>query len=52
VVEDCSSALELNNAYLKVLVRRSQALEALEKYDEALSGESTGYPLRASLSQI
>jgi tetratricopeptide (TPR) repeat protein len=37
VVDDCSSALELNDTYLKVLVRRSQALESLEKYDEALS---------------
>ena len=39
MIADCSSALELNNAYTKVLMRRCQAFEALEKYDEALAGE-------------
>ncbi len=37
VIADCSSALELNSSYLKVLVRRSQSYEALEQYDEALA---------------
>ena len=32
-------ALELEASYLKVWVRRAQAHEALEKYEEALEGE-------------
>lgn len=38
VIDDCSSALQLNTTYVKVLSRRSQAYEKLEKYDESLSG--------------
>lgn len=38
VVADCSSALELNHNYTKVLMRRCQAYEAMERYDEALAG--------------
>lgn len=36
VVEDCTLALEAKEAYVKVLVRRMQALERLERTDEAL----------------
>ncbi len=32
------SALELEPAYLKAILRRAQASEALEKYDDALNG--------------
>lgn len=38
VVADCSNALKLNENYLKVLMRRCQAYESLEKYDDAISG--------------
>lgn len=37
VIADCTSALDLNCNYTKVLMRRCQAFEALEKYDEALA---------------
>ena len=37
VVVDCTQALELNPAYVKVLQRRLQALEKLERLDEALA---------------
>ena len=38
VVDDCTAALQLNETYVKVLSRRSQAYEKLEKYDESLAG--------------
>ncbi|KAI0739404.1 ADP/ATP carrier receptor [Daedaleopsis nitida] len=36
VVEDCDAALALDRKYLKALNRRATALEALERYEEAL----------------
>mmetsp|Transcript_289 Transcript_289/g.523 ORF Transcript_289/g.523 Transcript_289/m.523 type:complete len:240 (-) Transcript_289:95-814(-) len=36
VVTDCSIALELNDTYVKVLMRRAQAYEVQEKYEEAI----------------
>lgn len=36
VVDDCTKALELKPDYLKAVVRRAQANEALEKYEDAL----------------
>lgn len=41
VIADCSSSIHLNMNYTKVIVRRAQAYEALEKYDEALTGYSS-----------
>lgn len=38
VVADCNSALEKKPDYLKVLARRMQAYEKIEKYEEALTG--------------
>lgn len=38
VIEDCSAALERKPDYVKVLARRSQAQEKLDKIDEALAG--------------
>lgn len=37
VIADCSSALDLNPQYTKVLMRRCLAFEATEKFDEALA---------------
>jgi len=34
--EDCTSALKLNPNHIKALIRRAQALESLEKYEDAL----------------
>ena len=39
VVEDCNTALSFDKKYLKALNRRAMALEALEKWEEALRGE-------------
>jgi tetratricopeptide (TPR) repeat protein len=36
VVDDCSSSLEINGDYVKVLMRRSQAYEKLTKPEDAL----------------
>ncbi|KAH9504475.1 Mitochondrial import receptor subunit TOM70 [Bulinus truncatus] len=36
VIQDCTSALQLNPKYSKALARRSKAYEVLEKYREAL----------------
>ena len=38
VVEDCDEALKLDSRYVKALNRRATALEALERYEEALRG--------------
>lgn len=38
VVEDCDKALALDKKYVKALNRRATALEALERYEEALRG--------------
>lgn len=36
VVQDCDEALKLDSRYLKAMNRRATALEALERYEEAL----------------
>jgi len=52
VVEDCDAALKLDANYVKALNRRATALEALERYQEALRGKkcfisaNVGYTLR------
>lgn len=38
VVEDCDKALALDKKYVKALNRRATALEALERYQDALRG--------------
>lgn len=38
VVEDCDAALALDKHYVKALNRRANALEALERYEEASRG--------------
>jgi import receptor subunit TOM70 len=38
VVADCDQALKLDSRYVKALNRRATALEALERYEEALQG--------------
>jgi len=38
VIDDCTYALTLDNKYVKALNRRAGALEALERYQEALRG--------------
>ena len=40
VIEDCTAALALKPDYVKVIARRMLAHEKLEKYEEALAGES------------
>jgi import receptor subunit TOM70 len=41
VLEDCTKSLELKPDYVKVLIRRSQACEKLNKMDEACRGQSS-----------
>jgi tetratricopeptide (TPR) repeat protein len=40
VIEDCTAAVALKPGYVKVLARRMQANEKLEKYEDALTGRS------------
>uniref|UniRef100_K4AH28 Uncharacterized protein n=1 Tax=Setaria italica TaxID=4555 RepID=K4AH28_SETIT len=37
-IKECTKALELNPSYLKALLRRAEAHEKLEHYDEAIAG--------------
>ncbi len=37
-IEDCNSALELKPDYVKVILRRMQTYEKVEKYEDALAG--------------
>lgn len=39
VIEDCGAALELKADYIKVIIRRMQAYEKLDKIEEALAGQ-------------
>ena len=41
VVQDCDEAIKLDAKYVKALNRRAIALESLERYQEALRGETT-----------
>lgn len=43
VVKDCDEALRLDSNYVKALNRRAVALEGLERYEEALRGQSFLY---------
>ena len=52
VVEDCTRALELKPDYLKVVVRRMQAYEKLDRVDEALSDAKLVQQLDASFPRI
>lgn len=38
-IKECTKALELNPSYLKALVRRGEAHEKLEHFEEAIAGE-------------
>ena len=52
VVDDCSSALELNADYVKVLMRRSQAYEKLSKQEDALADAKKVMELDPSFPKI
>ena len=49
VVADCDDALKLDARYVKALNRRATALEALERFEEALRGASSANRKRLSL---
>lgn len=38
-IKECTKALELNPAYTKALLRRADAHEKLEHYEEAIAGK-------------
>lgn len=40
VVEDCDEAMRIDSGYAKAVNRRGIALEALDRNEEALRGES------------
>lgn len=42
-VKECTKALELNPAYVKALVRRGEAHEKLEHFEEAIAGKFKFY---------
>uniref|UniRef100_J3N3K2 Uncharacterized protein n=1 Tax=Oryza brachyantha TaxID=4533 RepID=J3N3K2_ORYBR len=44
-IKECTKALELNPSYLKALLRRGEAHEKLEHYDEAIAVYFTPLPL-------
>lgn len=52
VIEDCTQALEYNNNYIKVLVRRYQTFEKKDKYDMALDDAKKVQELDSSYPKI
>ena len=38
-IKDCTNALELNPNYVKALLRRGEAHEKLEHFEEAIAGK-------------
>ena len=40
IIEDCDKAISLNKDYVKAINRRANALEALDRLEEALRGRS------------
>ena len=38
IIEDCDKAIALNKDYVKAINRRANALEALDRLEEALRG--------------
>ncbi|KAK9143115.1 hypothetical protein Syun_012515 [Stephania yunnanensis] len=40
-IKECTKALELNSSYLKALIRRAEAHEKLEHFEEAVAGKLT-----------
>lgn len=40
MIEDCNSAIELNNKYTKALFRRAKAYEQLNRLSESLEGKN------------
>lgn len=41
-IKECTKALELNPTYLKALLRRAEAREKLEQYEESIAGNVDG----------
>jgi len=41
IIEDCDKAIALNKDYVKAINRRANALEALDRLEEALRGQLT-----------
>ena len=39
IIEDCNKAISLNKDYVKAINRRANALEALDRLEEALRGQ-------------
>ncbi|XP_056688584.1 uncharacterized protein, partial [Spinacia oleracea] len=50
-VKECSKAIELNPAYVKALLRRGEAYEKLERYEEAISDMKKILEVEASNEQ-
>lgn len=48
VIDDCNEALKLDTKYIKALNRRATALEALERYVEAIRGKDMFIPSYSS----
>lgn len=44
-IKECTKALELNPVYVKALIRRGEAHEKLESFEQAIAGEFKFYIL-------
>lgn len=42
-IKECTKAIELNPSYTKAFVRRAEAHEKLEHFEEALTGEEESF---------
>ena len=52
IIEDCDKAISLNKDYVKAINRRANALEALDRLEEALRGRPTPFFMPSRLTSF
>ena len=52
IIEDCDKAVALNKDYVKAINRRANALEALDRLEEALRGQLTHFSTPLCLTSV
>jgi import receptor subunit TOM70 len=52
IIDDCDKAIALNKDYVKAINRRANALEALDRLEEALRGWFTAFSLHLTFIHL